>query len=175
MPSIGHVFVGMAAGRAYLPKEVTKSQLVKAMVGLSIVSVLPDADAIAFAFGIPYSDILGHRGWTHSLGFAVLAGLVGVAIAPLLKQPRWRLTLFCFLTAFSHGLLDTFTTGGLGCALFWPFTARRFFFPPHIIPVAPIGLAMFSPRGLLVVCAEIVLFLPVFLYATFPRKRAAKS
>src|SRR5712671_4718758 len=33
-------------------------------------AVLPDADIIGFAFGVDYGDLLGHRGFFHSLLFA---------------------------------------------------------------------------------------------------------
>ena len=40
-------------------------------------AVVPDVDVFGFWLGIPYEDLLGHRGLTHSLGFAaVLSGLV---------------------------------------------------------------------------------------------------
>jgi hypothetical protein len=61
------------------------------------------------------------------------------------------------------------TTGGLGCALLWPFDLTRYFAPWRPIPVAPIGFAYLSLSGFLVAAMEIVLFAPVFLYA-LPRK-----
>jgi len=36
--------------------------------------MLPDIDVIGFSFGIQYGDMFGHRGLTHSLCFALLAG-----------------------------------------------------------------------------------------------------
>ncbi len=45
---------------------------------LGVLAVLPDIDVVAFRLGIPYEHSLGHRGFTHSLAFAVLAG-VGAA------------------------------------------------------------------------------------------------
>ncbi|MCA1609672.1 MAG: metal-dependent hydrolase [Acidobacteria bacterium] len=75
------------------------------------------------------------------------------------------------VTLFSAGLLDTLTDGGLGVALLWPFSNRRFFAPWRPIPVAPIGFAMLSARGAFVVAAEAAMFLPFFLYAFWPRRR----
>jgi inner membrane protein len=54
--------------------------------------------------------------------------------------------------------------------LFWPFSSDRLFAPWRVIPVAPIGKAFFSSRGLAVACTELVLFLPLFVYALWPRK-----
>ena len=38
--------------------------------------MLPDVDVIAFSLGIPYDDMIGHRGFTHSFFFAAIAGAV---------------------------------------------------------------------------------------------------
>lgn len=63
---------------------------------------------------------------------------------------------FIFATA-SHGLLDAFTTGGLGVAFFAPFENGRYFFPVTPIEVSPIGLrAFFDARGWEVVQNEFV-------------------
>jgi inner membrane protein len=55
------------------------------------------------------------------------------------------------------------TDGGLGVALFWPFTAERFFWPVQPLPVAPIGTGMLSWRGLYVVVVESLVFLPLLV------------
>ena len=44
---------------------------------------LPDADVIGFRFGISYADAFGHRGFSHSLAFALLMGCAGFGVAPL--------------------------------------------------------------------------------------------
>jgi inner membrane protein len=88
-----------------------------------------------------------------------------------LKWPPLKTALFAAAVGASHGLIDTMTFGGgLGCELLWPFATARFWAPLRFIPIAPIGLAMFSARGLLVVAAELVLFAPFWLYATWPRR-----
>src|SRR5207245_9872690 len=38
-------------------------------------AVIPDADIIGFAFGVQYEDFLGHRGFFHSLFFALIWAL----------------------------------------------------------------------------------------------------
>jgi inner membrane protein len=43
-------------------------------------SLLPDVDVVGFAMGIPYEHLLGHRGLTHSLSFAVAVDLVVVRL-----------------------------------------------------------------------------------------------
>jgi inner membrane protein len=121
-------------------------------------AILPDLDVVAFAFGIPYSSMLGHRGLSHSISFALLVSLLATALA-LQGQPRdhhrLRIWSFLFLAAVSHGVLDAFTNGGLGIAFFAPFSAERCFFPVTPIQVSPIGAAFFSERGLRVLTSEV--------------------
>ena len=68
----------------------------------------------------------------------------------------------------SHGLLDTLTDGGLGCALLWPFDLTRYFAPWNPIPVAPIGWSFLSAYGLGVALTEVILFSPGFWFAFSP-------
>lgn len=170
---MGHIAIGMAAGRAFLPRDATRGQVWRAMAAFCAVSMLPDADVIAFTFGIPYEHPFGHRGFTHSFAFALLMGALTYAVAKWAKWRALRLATFVALVIASHAVLDTLTDGGLGCALFWPLSTERYFAPVTPIPVAPIGRYMFSARGAFVLAFETLMFLPVFIYATFPRRRAA--
>jgi len=165
MASFGHVAVGMAAGRLQ-----TGAASWRAMAGYSLLSLLPDADVVAFALGIPYADPFGHRGASHALLVAIL---LGAAAALFVREPaaRWRAGAIGVAVAVSHGLLDAMTTGGLGVALLWPFTDERYFFGWRPIPVAPIGVGMLSARGLYVLGFEALIFSPVALYALWPRRR----
>jgi inner membrane protein len=170
MASVGHVMVGMAAARAYRRKQLTRWSIVTSMVFWSGLSLLPDADVVGFRFGIAYADAWGHRGATHSLLFAVVLGAVLGLLGPLFGVSRTRTALCATLVLMSHGLLDTLTDGGLGCALLWPFDRTRFFAPWQPIPVAPIGRGFFSARGFRVALAELVIFFPALVYALWPRR-----
>jgi inner membrane protein len=133
-------------------------------------SVIPDLDVIGFRFGIHYGDFWGHRGFTHSLLFAVLlAGAVMLAAfrhaSPGLNRlPLW---IYFFLATASHGFLDAMTDGGLGVAFFSPFDNHRYFLPWRPIHVSPIGVArFFSERGFAVLQSELVwIWLPAALLA----------
>ena len=83
--------------------------------------MLPDADAIGFYFGIPYAHLMGHRGFSHSIFFAFMLGLLGIFWAPHLRVRRISAFLVLFLSALSHGLLDAMTSGGPGHRIFQPF------------------------------------------------------
>ena len=61
MACIGHIAVGMAAGRRLAGFPWRAVDVRRAMVALSLLSLLPDADAIAFRFGASYSATFGHR------------------------------------------------------------------------------------------------------------------
>src|SRR5213593_408979 len=165
MASIGHIAVGMAAARVHRPLVDDGAPRWSSMAWWSALSLLPDADVIGFSLGVEYADPWGHRGATHSIAFALaLAAAIGLA-APKFKLPRLRTWLIASVVLVSHGLLDTLTDGGLGCALLWPFDPTRYFAPWRPIPVAPIGLYFFSFDGLLVSLTELALFAPIFVFA----------
>ena len=172
MASLGHVAVGVAAGR-WRATHRPGASVVASMVTLSVLSVLPDVDVIAFWLGIPYGNPYGHRGMTHSLAFALVMGLLAAVVQRLRGRPWRGDALLVAAVVATHGLLDACTTGGKGVEFFWPLDTQRYFLPWQFIPVAPIGGRMLSARGLHVVLFEAVLFLPAWLYAFWPRGRAA--
>ena len=93
-----------------------------------------------------------------------VAAAIGLA-APRFRLPRLRTFAIAAVVLVSHGLLDTLTDGGLGCALLWPFDLTRYFAPWRPIPVAPIGLDFLSPAGFVIAVTELVLFAPLVLFA----------
>jgi inner membrane protein len=162
----------MAAARV---ERHRRSRVVAAMLFWSALSMLPDADVIGFRFGVRYADAWGHRGATHSFAFALGVGVLIGALARLWGGRALRTGLFAMLVVGSHPLLDTMTTGGLGCALWWPFDLTRYFAPWRPIPVAPIGRRFFSGDGLAVALVELAQFSPLLLYALWPRRRGAPA
>jgi len=176
MPTVfSHAIAGAALGTLFrLPARTSRLWLAAA-----ICAVLPDADVIGLAFGVPWGHPLGHRGISHSLAFAAaLAALVvvlGFRGSPW-KRRRGALWLLLFLATASHGVLDAMTNGGSGIAFFAPFDDTRYFFPWRPIPVSPISLERFlSERGLRVFQGEILwVWLPAALLAgiaTLVRRR----
>lgn len=162
MASIGHIAVGMAAGRFF---SADRRAARNAAVIFSVVSLAPDADAIGFRFGVRYADTWGHRGASHSLAVALAVAAVAWIVAKRWGERPAFTALLTGIVVASHGLLDTMTFGGgLGCALLWPFSDHRYWAPLRFIPVAPIGIGMISLRGLYVIAVESVIFAPFFLY-----------
>ena len=152
----GHAFASVALGSAYA-KEITSRKFW--ILGI-ICAVLPDADVLSFRFGISYESFWGHRGFTHSLLFALL---VGVLITPLFyrysfrARKYWIYVSFFSLSTASHAVLDAMTTGGLGVAFFAPFDNERYFLPFRPIQVSPIGVKnFFGEAGWQVIQSELL-------------------
>lgn len=163
MPTIfTHAIVPIATGLG-LGKHVISPRLMAAGI---IVSILPDFDVVAFRLNIAYADAFGHRGASHSLVAALVLGILALIFAKRLCATRPAAFIFVAASAFSHGLLDTFTNGGHGVALWWPFSLERIFSPWQVIEVSPLSLRrFFSERGLAVLQSEFVwIWLPaIFL------------
>lgn len=164
------LLLGAAAGRRAISPRLLAAGAIAAM--------LPDADVLAFKFGIAYADTFGHRGATHSIGMALALGAVAALAYRPLRSTPWRAFFFVGLAALSHPLLDALTDGGLGVALAWPFAQGRVFFPWRPIEVSPIGARFFSARGLDVLLSEARwVWLPCALAALaiwLPRRRAER-
>lgn len=148
-----HPVVPLALSVA-LPRETTTATLILAGAACSIIQ---DLDVIGFGFGIRYNDILGHRGLTHSIMFAVaLSALLSFTLFRNTAASHWIIFLFLFLSTLSHPLLDMLTNGGLGVALLAPFSDKRYFFLWRPIEVSPIGIDTFlSELGLRVILTEL--------------------
>jgi len=141
--------IAAAAGRRIVSPEL-------ALVAVAA-SVVPDLDAVGFWAGVPYDSAFGHRGFTHSLTFAVLLALLATPFAERLDARRGAVFAVVFLAAASHGVLDAMTTGGRGVAFFSPFSGRRYFLPWRPIEVSPIGVkGFFSARGGEILGSELV-------------------
>jgi inner membrane protein len=68
MPTVfTHAVSALALGTAVLPARAGSRTW---CLGV-LCSAVPDLDVLTFAFGVGYSDMLGHRGLSHSLPFAL--------------------------------------------------------------------------------------------------------
>lgn len=154
MPTvISHLAVPLALGLGAGRKAVSYPLLAVGAIG----SVLPDIDALAFRYGIPYADQFGHRGATHSLVAALAFGVLAAVIAPLLRSTRAAAFAFATLAYASHPLLDMLTDAGLGVALLWPFSTHRYFAGWRPIDAAPVSVELFlNERGLEILQNELV-------------------
>ena len=141
--------------------------------------MLPDADVVAFKLGIAYADDFGHRGASHSLFFAAILGAIGAVMHRTFGVRAWIAAAWLFACAASHPLLDALTNGGMGVALWWPWSDARVFAPWRPIAVSPIGTGFFSARGVAVMASELRwIWLPCAAFATAGlalRRRAVSS
>ena len=109
MPSIlTHPAVPLAIAAAYGQCYVSRHLLLVA-VGAS---VLPDLDSLGFRLGIPYGDLLGHRGLSHSILFALLLAVGAAMLYRTLQASPSAAFAVVLISCASHGLLDALTSGG---------------------------------------------------------------
>ena len=123
MDSLTQIVLGASVGEVVLGKKVGN----KAILWGAIAGTLPDLDVLLRYFTDEISSTRMHRGFSHSIVFAVL-------IAPLLgwiaKKIHFKLkevsfkdwTKLFFWTTVTHPLLDAHTTWGT--QFFWPFNYR---------------------------------------------------
>lgn len=171
MPSLlTHPAPMLALGAAFGLRRIPPRLLVAAV----FFSLLPDFDGIGFRFGVSYASWLGHRGFSHSLVFALSCGALGVWMAPALKASRLLSATLIFLAVCAHIALDALTNGGLGVAVFWPFSDTRWFFPWRPIQVSPISPKIFftTEWGLRTLLSELRwVWLPLLPAALVCRRR----
>ena len=152
--ALSHAATALAIGAYFDRKRVPRKVLLAGMV----LAIVPDLDAIGYWLGIPGGSLLGHRGLTHSLAFALIGGL---GAAWVWSRDRARsgsrasLGVYFTLVLVSHGCLDALTNGGAGVAFLSPFSTHRYFFPFRPIQVSPIGIGVFNARGVRILLSEI--------------------
>jgi inner membrane protein len=172
MPTVlSHPVVPLAIRLGLGADAIPKPLLLAGVLG----SVLPDLDVMAYWYGIPHQSDFGHRGFTHSLGFAIFVALIGASAHRRLKTTFGKAFVFLIVATGSHGALDAFTNGGAGIALFWPWSENRYFAPFRPIKVAPIGIDFFLHGGMPVLLSELLwVWLPGIatgsMFAAFRRR-----
>ncbi|MEM0518038.1 metal-dependent hydrolase [Aequorivita flava] len=120
MDSVTQIVLGAAVGEAVLGKKIGNN----AMVLGAIAGTIPDLDVLSSHFTDTVTALEIHRGFTHSIVFAVTFGLLFGWLLSLwdkrasLKEWSW----FWFLCFVTHPLLDAHTTWGT--QLFWPLDLR---------------------------------------------------
>ncbi len=154
--AFGHAALAISLGSAYNKRFRTLKFF---LIGAAC-SILPDADVVGFAVGIPYEAFWGHRGFTHSFVFALLFGFFVTFLFYRKQFKGWSsiaLGGYFSLATASHAVLDAMTSGGLGVAFFAPADNGRYFLPWRPIQVSPIGVeSFFSEWGLRVLSSELI-------------------
>ena len=134
-----HSVVGLGLARLYADRPMPWSYWLLA----AALPIIPDLDVFSTAsYG---SSILGHRGITHTLAFALVVGAVAAgATFRHFKVRWWSLACLFFVIVASHGLLDALTRGGENIPFFWPFGGRYGNWGP--IHVSDIAFEFPDPR-----------------------------
>jgi inner membrane protein len=126
MDSLTHIALGACIGEAFFEKGFGK----KAMLWGALAQSIPDIDFIASFWLGPAEDLLAHRGFTHSILFAILVAPAFAMTADRIHRPhnipfrKWL--LFFSAEVFLHLFLDGFNNYGIGW--FEPFSHARYSF-----------------------------------------------
>lgn len=161
MPTIGHLAVGLAAGR-YIARN--DEEVPKAMgLGMAL-ATLPDWDLLSNFVTGTHDTMAGHRGAVHSL---LAAAVIGVSVGLWLGPRLWgrsRTAAWAVATIASHGVLDVFNVGSK-VALLWPWNDRFITVPWQFIPGVLSTADLLTSQVVPVLLAEAVIFSPFVLYA----------
>lgn len=156
---LAHALVGASAAAALYPAS-RSSQWKPLLVG-AFLGITPDFD-----YALNVLRISGggwHHGFTHSIAFACVLGLITVAI---LREWRLRSFVAFFGAAVSHTLLDYLITESYGVALWWPFTDHRYKLRlPNPIDYTWSNASFWEASwGVLrITLVELMIFAPIFL------------
>ncbi len=172
---IAHALVG--AGVVVASRSRITIHDWKALSLAASIAVLPDFDFFLTWFGS--FDESWHRGFSHSITFAVI---IGVGVAVLVGKSFLRNAVVYGGAILSHGLCDVLTTKRQGgVELFWPFWAERmrfgvFDYPLTVVPHPPHETWTFITLSIIrASLKELFIFLPIFaLLLAYKRARGAR-
>ena len=162
MPSpVGHALGGIAAGWRAIPHDARRRDAVPAAFALALLGVAPDLDLL----------IHRHRGPTHSLGAALIAGIL---VLIWTRNVRWGIA--CAAAWASHVLLDwlgTDTRPPAGVMALWPMSDRYFESALHLFPAISrrYWLSEFWRYNLQALAVELCVLGPVTWLVLFRSRR----
>jgi inner membrane protein len=123
MDSLTHIVLGACIGEVTLGRKIGK----KAMLWGALAQSLPDIDFVAGFWMDTSSELLAHRGITHSLLFAGISSWFLALVADRVHRPHdislRRFILFFAFEILVHLLLDACNNYGVGW--FEPFSDKR--------------------------------------------------
>jgi inner membrane protein len=123
MDTITQITLGAAVGEVTLGKKVGN----KAVLWGAVAGIIPDLDVLAGPFMDTVSRIAFHRGFTHSITFALMfAPIMAYLVTKLHKRDEagwWDWSKLFFWAVVTHPILDNFTS--YGTQFFWPFSEYR--------------------------------------------------
>lgn len=171
MPSpIGHALGGLAAGWAVSPPEHDRRALITQSAIFMCLGAAADLDLL----------IGRHHYEMHSVGAALLAGVLAAWMRWPVGSSRWRIFLAATAAWASHPLLDMLApdhSPPIGVMAFWPFS--RGFFITGIEIFMPIsrqwwraGVLAFDARAAV---REVLILAPLVGLVWWLRRRTSRS
>ncbi|HET9620595.1 MAG TPA: metal-dependent hydrolase [Kofleriaceae bacterium] len=145
----------------------THASVRRGLIVGALLGVLPDVDfALGWLHVVRWSH---HHGVTHSIAFAIVAGLLAARVSGL--RP-----LACMLAALSHPALDYVITESAGVALWWPVTTQREKLGIDALSYYHVGHGSLAT----LIAIELAIFGPIFALAVTaacrtPASRTANS
>ena len=131
MPSpIAHSIVG---GTCYFASRDSSKWRTITLLAYIIAASLPDFDIFPVVNGTLQFSNLYHRGYTHSIFFAVFIFVI-VALFMRIRYKK-KTSPFLLVVLISHGILDFFSfdspesINGQGVQLFWPLSNEYYISP----------------------------------------------
>ena len=152
MPSpVGHALGGIACAWPLVPAAARERRIVRSALIVGAIAAAPDLDLL----------LNDHRGAGHSLGAAMIAGLI-VWIAS--RRVRWGAAASAAWA--SHVLLDwvgTDTRPPIGIMALWPWSKAYYQAPLHIFPAISrrYWLSEFWSYNAKALLVEVVVLLPI--------------
>ena len=142
MDSLTQIVLGAAVGEAAAGKKMGN----KAAAWGAIAATIPDLDVFLRAFAHPIDGALLHRGFSHSIVFALIISPILAKLLTLLYKRRYEFKTWLwliFLSVITHPMLDIFTN--YGTQFFWPFDLRLTFNSVFVVDplyTLPFGLLL---------------------------------
>jgi membrane-bound metal-dependent hydrolase YbcI (DUF457 family) len=172
---LGHAAIGLAACETFQPADARRSRLGTFLMAVTLAN-LPDAD-ILLGLLVQGNGNLFHRGPTHSIVFALLAGYIASHVWRLGPRfPRLGFPL-CFSLVLSHVLADMVLTSA-PVSLLWPL---HVYWSPGISDWGSVTYAVvfqsIQDAGILVACTIYLSILRLMRtglkrqHAPLPRRR----
>lgn len=168
---VGHGLAGTLVGSVACGTHAFGGRRAMMCLGAGI-AVLPDFDVVVSILFRP-DGMSPHRGFSHSLLFAAMSTLVFAFPARRRGNLPWTTAVpALFLAAASHPLLDFLMGAGPGIPFFAPYSGTGYLFAIRAVPTAYYGLSarsllavILSPRTILGISLEVLIFLPLILAA----------
>lgn len=164
---VAHALLGASIAAAL--SQPSQSPRWKLLLTGALLGVCPDFD-----YALNWVRLSGggwHHGFTHSILFALILGLL---VASLIGDRKARSVILYCAAIVSHTLLDFMMTESRGVALWWPFTDQRYKLRlPNPIDYTWSSASLWEAVVdlLRISLIELIIFAPILLAVVVVKKR----